>query len=402
MKLPRYLIALFSLGLMWPMAHANELSKVQKEIKQQQVKLEEQRKKRNALQSTLKNQEFEMNSVINKLKETEMSIGEIRKAIASTEKEIKQLEKQEKAQKEKLKEQLDSAYRSGIHPSVLERLLSSEAKDADRMSAYYEHLNGIRIDAIQELRSTQEQLKIQRDTLKSQQKGQQTQLSAQKKQEKDLKKVQQERESTIRSIDKTLEKESDRLDALKNNEQALRNRILQAEQEAEQATKREEKQQLEKLEQKKNSEEKRTATEQEKQQVRQQVREKNNSGNGLGSAAKQYAMPASGKVVTSFGGSWHGIVIQAGAGSPVRAIAGGRVAMADWLQGYGQIVAIDHGNGDMSIYGYNQSLSVRYGDRVKAGQTIAAVGNSGGQTRSGLYFEIRRKGAAQNPMKWVR
>ncbi len=372
---------------------ANDLSKIQQKIQQQQSKINEQKKKRDSLQSTLKNQEIEMGKVLNNLKQTEMTLAETRQAIKRTEQEIKRLEKQEKEQKEKLKEQLDSAYRSGIHPSVLERLLSEEAKNADRMGAYYEHINQVRIDAIYDLRRTQAELKARRDELQGQQKGQQTQLSEQKKQEKDLQKVKNERESTIRSIDKTLEKEQSRLDVLKANENALRNQLAKASSEAAQ----QEKQEIAKLERKTNTQEKRKATEQEKQQVR--------AGSGLGSG--KYAMPVSGKIVNRFGSTqmgelkWNGIVIQAGAGTAVKAIAAGRVILADWLQGYGQVVVVDHGNGDMSLYGYNQSVSVRKGARVQAGQTIASVGNSGGQSRSALYFEIRRKGVAVNPLKWV-
>ncbi len=372
---------------------ANDLSKIQQKIQQQQSKINEQKKKRDSLQSTLKNQEIEMGKVLNSLKQTEMTLAETRQAIKRTEQEIKRLEKQEKEQKEKLKEQLDSAYRSGIHPSVLERLLSEEAKNADRMGAYYEHINQVRIDAIYDLRRTQAELKARRDELQGQQKGQQTQLSEQKKQEKDLQKVKNERESTIRSIDKTLEKEQSRLDVLKANENALRNQLAKASSEAAQ----QEKQEIAKLERKTNTQEKRKATEQEKQQVR--------AGSGLGSG--KYAMPVSGKIVNRFGSTqmgelkWNGIVIQAGAGTAVKAIAAGRVILADWLQGYGQVVVVDHGNGDMSLYGYNQSVSVRKGARVQAGQTIASVGNSGGQSRSALYFEIRRKGVAVNPLKWV-
>ncbi|VTU06740.1 membrane-bound metallopeptidase [Actinobacillus indolicus] len=372
---------------------ANDLSKIQQKIQQQQSKINEQKKKRDSLQSTLKNQEIEMGKVLNSLKQTEMTLAETRQAIKRTEQEIKRLEKQEKEQKEKLKEQLDSAYRSGIHPSVLERLLSEDAKNADRMGAYYEHINQVRIDAIYDLRRTQAELKARRDELQGQQKGQQTQLSEQKKQEKDLQKVKNERESTIRSIDKTLEKEQSRLDVLKANENALRNQLAKASSEAAQQEKKE----IAKLEQKTNTQEKRKATEQEKQQVR--------AGSGLGSG--KYAMPVSGKIVNRFGSTqmgelkWNGIVIQAGAGTAVKAIAAGRVILADWLQGYGQVVVVDHGNGDMSLYGYNQSVSVRKGARVQAGQTIASVGNSGGQSRSALYFEIRRKGVAVNPLKWV-
>lgn len=408
------LATLCALGFSAQAVQANKLSDVQKEIKQKESKIAEQKRKRESLQSTLKSQEIEMGNVSNNLKKTEMTLGEIRQAIQRTEQEIKRLENQEIQQKEKLKQQLDSAYRSGIHPSVLERLLSEAAKNADRMEAYYDHINQVRIDAIYELRRTQEELKARRDELRGQQKGQQTQLSEQKKQEKELQKVKNERERTILAIDKTLEKEQSRLEDLRANENALRNQISRAAQEAAQQDKQREKereqQELAKLEQKKASEQKRKATEQEKQEVRErvreEVREEVRAGNGLGSG--KYAMPVSGKVVNSYGSTqmgelrWNGIVIQAGAGTPVRAIAGGKVILAEWLQGYGQLVIIDHGGGDMSLYGYNQSLSVRKGARVSAGQTIAAVGNSGGQSRSALYFEIRRKGAAVNPMRWLK
>lgn len=396
---PLYLLVssmLCAMGLVAVNANATDLSSIQQKIKQQQSKINEQRQKRNALQSTLKSQEIEMGKVIDQLKDTQMSLVETRQAIKRTEQEIQKLEKQEKEQKEKLKEQLDSAYRSGIHPSVLQRLLSADAKEADRMSVYYEHINQVRIDTINDLRRTQQELKDRRDELKGQQKGQQTQLIEQQKQEKDLKKVQNERESTLKSIDKTLEQDESRLEQLKNNESALRGQLEKAARESEQ----QEKQDIAKLEQKKNSEEKRQATEQEKQQVR--------AGSGLGSPSKQFNMPVAGKVVNSFGSrqmgelTWHGVVIAAGAGAPVRAIAGGRVILADWLQGYGQVVVIDHGNGDMSLYGYNQSVSVRKGSRVSAGQQIASVGNSGGQNRSALYFEIRRKGSPKNPLGWVK
>lgn len=388
-----FIISIYSATTLIQSAVANDLSQIQQKIQQQQSKINEQKKKRDSLQSTLKNQEIEMGKVLNNLKQTEMTLAETRQAIKRTEQEISRLEKQEKEQKEKLKEQLDSAYRSGIHPSVLERLLSEDAKNADRMGAYYEHINQVRIDVIYDLRRTQAELKARRDELQGQQKGQQTQLSEQKKQEKDLQKVKNERESTIRSIDKTLEKEQSRLDVLKANENALRNQLAKASSEAAQ----QEKQEIAKLEQKTNTQEKRKATEQEKQQVR--------AGSGLGSG--KYAMPVSGKIVNRFGSTqmgelkWNGIVIQAGAGTAVKAIAAGRVILADWLQGYGQVVVVDHGNGDMSLYGYNQSVSVRKGARVQAGQTIASVGNSGGQSRSALYFEIRRKGVAVNPLKWV-
>lgn len=392
----RYLTPLFLgvLTFVWALPIQAEQTSVQQKIRQQQNKIDEQKRKRENLQSTLRNQELEMGKVLDSLKKTEMTLAETREAIKRAEQEIKRLEKQEKLQKEKLKEQLDSAYRAGIHPSVLERLLSENAKQADRIGAYYEHINQVRIDAIHELRQTQAELTKRRDELRGQQKGVQTQLSEQKKQENELKKVQTERASTIRSIDKTLDQEKSRLNELQQNNQRLQNQVQQA---SDEASKREA-QELELLEQQKKREEKRQATEQEKQQVR--------AGKGLGNS--KYPMPVAGKIVNRFGSVQmgelraSGIIIEAKAGTPVRAITGGIVVLADWLQGYGQVVVIDHGNYDMSIYGFNQSISVKKGSRVQAGQIISAVGNSGGQRRAALYFEIRRKAKAVNPLKWVK
>ncbi|MGO3798771.1 MAG: peptidoglycan DD-metalloendopeptidase family protein, partial [Vibrio casei] len=58
--------------------------------------------------------------------------------------------------------------------------------------------------------------------------------------------------------------------------------------------------------------------------------------------------------------------------------------------------------GDMTLYGYNQSLLKKDGDIVRAGETIALAGNTGGQSRTSLYFEIRRNSQAQNPKSWLK
>ncbi len=97
---------------------------------------------------------------------------------------------------------------------------------------------------------------------------------------------------------------------------------------------------------------------------------------------------------------WQGVVISGKRGEPVRAISYGRVAFADWLRGFGFLVILDHGAGYMSLYGYAQTLSREVGDWVQAGETIAAVGDSGGQAETALYFEIRHNGVPSNPAGW--
>ena len=94
------------------------------------------------------------------------------------------------------------------------------------------------------------------------------------------------------------------------------------------------------------------------------------------------------------------MTIRANTGEPVKAIYAGRVIFADWFQGQGLLMIIDHGNGYMSLYGHNESLLQNAGAWVAGGETIATVGNSGGQSMAALYFEIRLNGQPSNPNLW--
>lgn len=120
------------------------------------------------------------------------------------------------------------------------------------------------------------------------------------------------------------------------------------------------------------------------------------------------AWPVQGRVVADYGqpraaGSvrWTGVVLEAAAGTPVRAVHHGRVAFADWLQGLGLLVIVDHGGGYMSLYGHNEALLKESGDWVEPGEPLAQVGDTGGQARAGLYFEIRFNGEPVNPNPWM-
>lgn len=98
---------------------------------------------------------------------------------------------------------------------------------------------------------------------------------------------------------------------------------------------------------------------------------------------------------------WNGVVLAAPRGREVRAVYHGRVVFADWLAGLGLLVIVDHGEGFMSLYGYNESILKSTGDWVAPGDVIATVGDSGGQPRSGLYFELRQGTRPVNPRNWV-
>jgi septal ring factor EnvC (AmiA/AmiB activator) len=98
--------------------------------------------------------------------------------------------------------------------------------------------------------------------------------------------------------------------------------------------------------------------------------------------------------------TWRGVFIETAGGTDVRAVSHGRVAFADWLRGFGLLLIIDHGDGYMSLYGHNQALYKAVGEWVETGDVVAAAGDSGGMDRTGLYFELRHRGQTVNPLKW--
>lgn len=117
--------------------------------------------------------------------------------------------------------------------------------------------------------------------------------------------------------------------------------------------------------------------------------------------------PATGRIVQRFGEPGEagrastGVLIGADGGAPVRAVSHGRVAFADWMAGFGLLLILDHGDGWMSLYAYNDALRAEVGDWVDAGTVIASAGSSGGRAEPGLYFELRSRGRPVDPAGWL-
>lgn len=119
--------------------------------------------------------------------------------------------------------------------------------------------------------------------------------------------------------------------------------------------------------------------------------------------------PTAGRIAKAPGGAmreggakWSGVIIESDPGTVVTAVADGQVAFADWFRNLGLLVIIDHGDGYMSLYGHNQELYKDSGEWVSAGEAVATVGDTGGRSTSGLYFEIRQNGMPQDPRKWCK
>lgn len=140
----------------------------------------------------------------------------------------------------------------------------------------------------------------------------------------------------------------------------------------------------------------------------ERVPDASTDGSAFADLRGKLSLPVRGELRGRFGSpradgglSWKGVFIVTQPRQEVRAVAAGRVVFADWLRGFGNLLIIDHGGGYMSLYGNNESLFKQVGQPTRGGETVAAVGNSGGNTDYGLYFEIRHQGKAFDPLTWV-
>lgn len=117
--------------------------------------------------------------------------------------------------------------------------------------------------------------------------------------------------------------------------------------------------------------------------------------------------PLKGRVLAAYGapkaGSlrWKGVWIGADAGDAVEAVAPGRIAYVGWMHRYGLLVIVEHGDDYYTLYGHNQTAFKQVGEWVKAGERLAAAGNSGGHRSTGLYFELRQGKRAVDPIGWL-
>jgi septal ring factor EnvC (AmiA/AmiB activator) len=121
------------------------------------------------------------------------------------------------------------------------------------------------------------------------------------------------------------------------------------------------------------------------------------------------AWPLQGRVSAEFGSLreggplvWDGVLLEADAGTLVRAVYHGQVVFSDWVGALGLVLILDHGDGYMTLYGHNGALLRDRGDWVTPGEPIAEVGDTGGQAGAALFFGIRHNGDPVDPGRWIR
>ncbi|HEY3106679.1 MAG TPA: peptidoglycan DD-metalloendopeptidase family protein [Gaiellaceae bacterium] len=137
--------------------------------------------------------------------------------------------------------------------------------------------------------------------------------------------------------------------------------------------------------------------------IASKIRSGGSSGTGAPSAAG-LIWPVNGPITSGFGWRWgrmhEGIDIGAACGTPIHAAASGTVVFSGWMDGYGNFVIIDHGNGLATAYGHQSAIYVS-GGHVSQGQVIGAVGSTGHSTGCHLHFEVRVNGTPVNPLNYL-
>ena len=367
-------------------AHADErdqLKSIQADIAAKERAVRQKQQQRSSLLAQLKKQEEAISEATRKLRETQNTLNQLNKQIDEMNASIAKLEQQKAAQERSLAAQLDAAFRQGEHTGIQLILSGEESQRGQRLQAYFGYLNQARQETIAQLKQTREEVAMQRAELEEKQSEQQTLLYEQRAQQAKLTQALNERKKTLAGLESSIQQGQQQLSELRANESRLRNSIARAEAAAKARAEREAR---------------------EAQAVRDRQKEATRKGTTYKpTESEKSLMSRTGGLGAQLQGElrWKGMVIGASEGTEVKAIADGRVILADWLQGYGLVVVVEHGKGDMSLYGYNQSALVSVGSQVRAGQPIALVGSSGGQGRPSLYFEIRRQGQAVNPQPWL-
>lgn len=277
------------------------------------------------------------------------------------------LQAQRNAQATKISEHLAAAYRLNGQDFV-KLLLNQESPDTfDRMMRYHRYFSDARVTTLQEYQATLDGLAANQTELEerlAQQKSQQTELAAR---QSALVKERDQRKALIAELDAEAEGKS-----------SERNRL--------------------------------TADRDRLEKLLAELMRRASELDGSQFLARKGSLPwpLRGPVRSTFGRPradgrlvWHGMVVAAEEGTAVTAVFRGRVIFADWLRGFGLLTIIDHGSGYMTLYGHADSLTKTVGEVVESGEVVARAGRSGGQSASGLYFEVRQKGAARDPLGWL-
>jgi len=354
-------------------ARARELNELRTRIQDLQQRLDAKREQKTREEQSLRSIDRDINTTRKALQQTENRLRSERKQLAGLQRQQKSETRQLGVQREQLVQEVRTAYAMGRQKQV-KLLLNQEQPDAvGRMLTYFGYFARARaekIDAMQaallRLQTLQEDIEEKTLTLAELRSRQQARV-ARLAEQKLL------RAQAVADLKQQLAKQGSALKQLQADEMRLQELVHSL------------------------------------QELLADIPADASQNRPFKALKGDLRWPTRGRLSERFGAprgdsglTWQGVLISAPEGGKVHAVAQGRVAFADWMRGFGLLLIIDHGDGYMSLYGHNQALYKEVGEWVDTGEMIATLGASGGQTESGLYFELRHEGRPVNPRKWCR
>lgn len=352
---------------------AARLDAVRERIGELEKSIEAARNEAGTLQGQLSDIEKEIQANNNKL-------AELRTEVAEKDKRLQQLDKQRHDYEAKLGDarealarQMRAAYKSGRRDYLKLLLNQQDPALMGRMLTYYDYYNRARSEQIRRVSHELEQLAEVARQLQREQAAMAELETSVEARLAELRGLEKARSQIIAHLNRQIEDESQELATLQEDQERLQ-----------------------------------TLLDELRQRAARPARADIDQLPAFAKLQGKLDWPVSGKILNSFGSSrrgtmnWQGVRLSTSNGEDIRAVSAGQVVFADWFRTLGLLIIIDHGDGYMSLYGHNQELLKTRGAWVEDGEVIALAGNSGGQERSALYFEIRHDGKPVDPTRWCR
>ncbi|NVK75026.1 MAG: peptidoglycan DD-metalloendopeptidase family protein [Oceanospirillaceae bacterium] len=343
-----------------------QIEALQKDLKKLNTWLKDLKSERSDVEKQLEVKEKdiqelykEIESLQESLKKGDKQLGELRVQQQSLQLSIQQQNKQIAAQ-------LRAVYRSGNEESIKLLLNGDSSEDAQRLVQYNRYFSNARQSLINGFVNEVNDLSLVEKSIRSHRAQQAKEEASLKAERNRLAQQQKSRRELLAKLDKDLAKGDKRAKQLVEDQKNLQN-MLQRLEEA-----------LADI-----------------QIPDQDVPFSSQRGKLVRPLRKLSKLSSNGSI------NLGGVTLRAKEGEPVHAIFSGRVVFSDWMRGFGFLLILDHGDGYMSLYGYNQSLLKEVGEWVGANDTIAMAGSSGGRPDSALFFAIRHNGKPLKPLSWV-
>jgi septal ring factor EnvC (AmiA/AmiB activator) len=353
-----------------PAAKEAELKQVRSRIESIRKSIHADAEKRDALAAEVRKAELNVQSARERLQAVREQRVAAQQRLQSLEKERAETQRSIDAERDALAGELRVAYVNGRQEQLKLLLNQRDPAQLGRMMAWYSYFGRARAERITSINEHLAHLDLLAENIAEETRKLQALEAEQSKEVSSLAGARDTRKQTLAKVQSTLRNRNDQLAKAQREAAALEKLV---------------------------------------EQLRRAIEEFPDLGDQPFARARgRLPWPVKGSVLARFGQlrsggplKWQGMVIGADRGSQVRAPFPGRVVYADWLPGLGLLIVLDHGGGFMSLYGHNEQLYRRVGDRVAAGDPLAAVGDAAGFGKPGLYLEIRKGRQALDPAPWL-